>query len=150
MAVESVTDARFSNPRLSALATLATPVMTGGGSTTTHDPPVLRELSVTQRVTIAAAGLAAVSDHDGEHDSPAEAVAAAEAVSLSRGALYQCLIDLGWMPPRGVAEGMSLDQRLIQEGLGACYDGVTSGTGHSRSASSPKSKFDHVLLGSAP
>jgi hypothetical protein len=150
MAAENVTDARFLNPRLSAAAKRTAPLLRGAGATATGDPPVLRELSATQRVSIAAAGLAAVSQHDGEHDSPAEAVAAAEAVSISRGALYQCLIDLGWMPPHGVAEGMRLDQRLVREGLGACYDGVPARKARARSANPPTSKFDHMLLGSAP
>ena len=150
MAVQNITDARLANPRLSAAARRNAHVLTGVRTTATDEPPVLRELSATQRVTIAAAGLAAVSQHDGEHDSPAEAVAAAEAVSLSRGALYQCLIDLGWMPPRGVTEGMHLDQRLVRQGLGAGYDGAPVRKTHTRPASSPTSKFDHLLLGSAP
>jgi hypothetical protein len=56
--------------------------------------------------------------------SPRAAVAAAEAVSTARRALYECLIDLGWTPPPGVMEGMQLDTRLLDEAVGAGYDGM--------------------------
>jgi hypothetical protein len=79
--------------------------------------------SATDLVGAAATGLATALAVAADQLTPRLAVAAAEAVSARRSALYQCLIDLGWTPPVGVVDGMALDARLLSEGLGAGYDG---------------------------
>jgi hypothetical protein len=87
-----------------------------------------RSRSTTAVVGAAATGLAsAMAAAAGEWTSPRAAVAAAEAVSTARRILYTSLIDSGWAPPPGVLEGMSLDARLVREGLGAGYDGMPGG-----------------------
>ena len=55
-------------------------------------------------------------------DRPSETVRLAEAVSTARGALYAALVGQGWIPPSGVPEGVELDTRLLDEGLGGAYD----------------------------
>jgi hypothetical protein len=82
-------------------------------------------LSPTALVAAAATALVgALADADADGSaSPRAAVAAADSVSNGRRILYQCLIDLRWVPPPGVLEGMALDSRLAREGLGAGYDG---------------------------
>jgi hypothetical protein len=75
------------------------------------------------RLGAAAAALAAALDDAGRPAaSPSHAVVAAEVVSACRGALYTCLMELGWVPPKTVLAGMQLDLLLRGEGVGAGFD----------------------------
>ena len=85
--------------------------------------PPDRLRSTTEVVGTAAASLVQALASAPDAASSRGAVTAAEGISTGRRILYQCLIDLGWLPPKGTVEGMLLDVRLLREGVGACHDG---------------------------
>jgi hypothetical protein len=62
---------------------------------------------------------------------PSEAVGLAEAVSTARSTLYAELIRQGWIPPHAVPEGIDLDARLRDIGLGSTYNDKAHGADES-------------------